>query len=74
MNVIATIEKEIERLMAAEGDDAINCEVSRARAIEGMVKTINETQSVHLSAAKLAFDMGLGATAERMLGAGNGKG
>lgn len=73
MNLIATIEEEIRRLMDAEGEDAISIEVSRAKAIEGMACTINDTQRTHLTAAKLAYDMGLDADAAKMIGAGNAK-
>lgn len=74
MNLIATIEEEIARLMSAEGEDAINIEVSRAKAIEGMASTINEVNRTHMNAAKLAYDMGYGNEAGRMLLGGGSNG
>lgn len=68
MSLMEAIRREIDRLEAAEEHDEIELECSRADSIEKLVRSANEINRTQLQAARMAYDMGLGTKAEKMLG------
>lgn len=75
MALTEALYSQLDRVMQADGDDALKMEVTRSKAIQGLASSINEANRQQLEVIKLRSTLSDQTdlyASKRMLGDGNG--